>query len=115
MSYVETMVAAVPNANKDAYIAHARTTSDLLKEHGALQVLESWGDDVPDGKVTAFKRAVQAQADETVVVGFIVWPDKATREAAWAKIMQDNRMSPQDMPFDGKRMIYGGFEVVVEG
>ncbi len=114
MAYVDGFLAAVPNANKDAYLAHAKAMAALFKEYGALQVVETWGDDVPDGKVTDFKRSVQAKPDETVVFSWIVWPDKATRDAAWARGMEDPRMKDMDMPFDGKRLIYGGFERLME-
>ncbi len=115
MSYIDMTVIAVPTANKDAYLEHARKVDVLFKEAGALSVTEAWGDDVPDGKVTDFKRAVQATADETVAIGWITWPDKAVRDAAWEKIMQDERMRTMDAPpYDGKRMIYGGFAVTLE-
>lgn len=115
MPYVDMTVIAVPTANKDAYLQHARKVDALFREVGATSVTEAWGDDVPEGKVTDFRRAVQATADETVVVGFINWPDKATRVAGWEKLMKDERMMGGDAPpYDGKRMIYGGFEVVLE-
>lgn len=114
MAYIDATVIAVPTAKKDAYIAFAGKVDPWFKEVGALSVIDAWGSDVPDGKVTDYKRAVQATADETVVLGWITWPDKATRDAGWEKIMQDPRMQGLDQPFDGKRMIFGGFEVVVE-
>ncbi len=114
MSYIDMTVMAVPTAKKDAFLAHSRAVDPLFREAGALSVTETWGSDVPDGKVTDFKRAVQATADETVAIGWITWPDKATRDAAWEKLMKDERMMSVEMPFDGKRMIFGGFEVVLE-
>lgn len=114
MSYVNGVMAAVPTVNKAAFIAHARQADALFREAGALSCVENWGDDVPDGKVTDMKRAVQAAPDETVVFSWIVWPDKATRDAGWAKLMRDERMTGAQMPFDGKRMIFGGFETVLE-
>jgi uncharacterized protein YbaA (DUF1428 family) len=114
MSYIDGVVVAVPSAGKQAYLDYAKRIDPIFKEYGALAVVEGWGEDVPDGKVTDFKRAVQANADETIVFSWIKWPDKATRDAAWDKIMKAERMSGADMPFDGKRMIYGGFEVVLE-
>ena len=116
MSYIDGFVIAVPSANKQAFIDHARHFDALFLELGATRVVEAWGDDVPDGKVTDFRRAVQAKDDETVVFSWIEWPDKATRDAAMTKMMDDPRADPakNPMPFDGKRMIYGGFSPVVE-
>ncbi|RZJ01255.1 MAG: DUF1428 domain-containing protein [Brevundimonas sp.] len=114
MPFIDISVAAVANDKKAAYLDHCRAADVLFKEAGALSVIENWGADVPDGKVTDFKKAVQAGADETVAVGWIVWPDKATRDTAWEKLMQDDRMMKMDMPFDGKRMIFGGFETIYE-
>lgn len=116
MSYIDGFVIAVPTANKQAFIEHASRCDAYCLEHGAIRVIEAWGDDVPAGKLTDFHRAVQATADETVVFSWIEWPDKATRDAGMAKMMDDPRMDPEQnpMPFDGKRMIYGGFVPVVE-
>lgn len=114
MAYIDATVIPVPTAKKDAYIAFAKICDPLFKEVGALNVIDAWGDDVPEGKVTDYRRAVQATADETVVLGWITWPDKAARDAGWARVMQDPRMQGLDQPFDGKRMIFGGFEVVVQ-
>jgi uncharacterized protein YbaA (DUF1428 family) len=115
MTYVDGFVAAVPTANKDAYIKHAVTSAALFKEYGALSIVECWGEDVPEGKLNSLHTAVMRKDDETVVFSWVSWPDKATRDAAWEKLMGDPRMQPDvnPMPFDGKRMIYGGFEVVV--
>ena len=116
MSYIDGFVLAVPNANKQAFIDYANTFDTLFMEFGALRVIECWGDDVPDGKVTDFRRAVQATAEETVVFSWIEWPDKATRDAGMKKMMEDPRMDPANnpMPLDGKRMIFGGFNPVVD-
>jgi uncharacterized protein YbaA (DUF1428 family) len=116
MSYIDGFIMAVPTANKDKFIQHAQGGDSVFVENGATRVLECWGDDVPDGKLTDFRRAVQASADETVVFSWIEWPDKATRDAGMDKVMKDPRMNPASnpMPFDGKRMIYGGFAPVVE-
>jgi len=114
MAYVDATVLAVPTANRDVYLDHARAVDALFLEVGALRVTEAWGTDVPDGKLTDFKRAVQAKEDETVVLGWITWPDKATRDAGWEKILGDSRLQAIEMPYDGKRMIYGGFEVIYE-
>ncbi|MEI7037648.1 DUF1428 domain-containing protein [Fulvimonas yonginensis] len=115
MSYIDGFVIAVPTANKQQFIDHAATFDAVFVEHGATRVVECWGDDVPDGKLTDFRRAVQAVDGETVVFSWIEWPDKATRDAGMAKVMQDPRLDMQAsaMPFDGKRMIFGGFAPVV--
>lgn len=114
MSYVDGFVAAVPAANKDAYLAHARESQGLFKEFGASRVVECWGDDVPDGKVTDFKMAVKAKPDEVVLFSWIEWPSKAVRDAGMKKMMDDPRMQGMEMPFDGKRMIYGGFQPILD-
>jgi uncharacterized protein YbaA (DUF1428 family) len=116
MSYVDGFVAAVPTANREAFRKHAADAAVAFKEHGALHVVECWGDDVPDGKVTSFPMAVKKKEDETVVFSWIVWPSRKVRDEGMKKIMADPRMQPEanPMPFDGKRMIYGGFEVLVE-
>jgi uncharacterized protein YbaA (DUF1428 family) len=116
MTYVDGFVCAVPTANREKFRQHADEAAKIFKEHGALKVVENWGDDVPDGKLTSFPMAVKREASETVVFSWIAWPSKAARDAAWKKIMEDPRMQPDKnpMPFDGKRMIYGGFETIVE-
>ncbi|MEM1419473.1 MAG: DUF1428 domain-containing protein [Pseudomonadota bacterium] len=116
MTYVDVMVAAVPAANKNAYIAHAETFGKIAKENGALRSTDSWGVDVPSGEVTSMPMAVQCKDDEVVAVGWIEWPSKQTRDAGWEKMMQDPRMDPQTnpMPFDGRRLIFGGFEMLLD-
>ena len=114
MSFFDVSVCAVPNDKPDAYLAHCKGFADIARREGALAVTDTWGADVPDGKVTDFKRSVQATADETVCVGWIVWPDKAARDAAWEKLMADPEMQNMAMPFDGKRMIFGGFDGINE-
>jgi uncharacterized protein YbaA (DUF1428 family) len=115
MSYVDGFVIAVPTANKQKFIEHARTFDPLFLEYGATRIVECWGDDVPAGKQTDFQRAVHATADETVVFSWVEWPDKATRDGAVKKMMEDPRMDPKEnpMPFDGMRMIVGGFSPVL--
>lgn len=115
MSYVDGFVIAVPTANREKFIAHAREGDALFIEFGATRVVECWGDDVPHGQQTDFHRAVQAGEDETVVFSWIEWPDKATRDAGMQKMMEDPRMDPEKnpMPFDGKRLVYGGFVPIV--
>lgn len=112
MPYVDGFVAAVPKANKQAYIEHAREAAELFKEWGATRIVETWGDDVPAGKQTDFMRAVAATDDEAIVFSWIEYPDKATRDAVGQKMMSDARMQAMKMPFDGARMIYGGFEAL---
>jgi uncharacterized protein YbaA (DUF1428 family) len=119
MPYIDGFVIAVPKENKQKFIEHANKGDSVFMELGATRILECWGDDVPDGKVTDFRRAVQAKENEAVVFSWIEWPDKATRDAGMAKMMEtmktDPRMNPETnpMPFDGQRMIYGGFAPVV--
>ena len=114
MSYIDGFVVAVPSKNKEAYKASANRGWALFKEYGAERMMECWGDDVPDGKVTDFKRAVQAKPDETIVFSWIVWPSKEVRNAGQAKMKDDPRMKDMEMPFDGQRMIWGGFDVLVD-
>ncbi len=116
MTYVDGFLAAVPTANKEAYRKHAADAAVVFKEYGALSVVECWGDDVPEGKVNSMRSAVMRKPDETVVFSWITWPDKATRDAAMPKWMADPRMQPgaNPMPFDGARMIFGGFEMIVD-
>jgi uncharacterized protein YbaA (DUF1428 family) len=112
--YIDGFVAAVPTANKEKYRAHAEAAWALFKKHGALRMVEGWGDDVPEGKLTSFRIATQQKDDETPVFSWIIWPDKATRDAGWGAMMEDPAMKSMDMPFDGKRMFYGGFSPIVE-
>jgi uncharacterized protein YbaA (DUF1428 family) len=116
LDYVDGFVAAVPTRNKDAFVKHARVAAQVLKEAGATRVVECWGDDVPSGQLTSFPLAVQCQDDETVVFSWIVWPSRAVRDAGMDKMMNDPRMDPvsNPMPFDGKRCIFGGFQVLLE-
>ncbi len=115
MNYVDGFVAAVPTATREAYRSHADTAAAVFKEHGALQVVECWGDDVPEGKLTSFSMAIKREADEAVVFSWITWPSRQARDDAWKKVMADPRLQPDKnpMPFDGKRLIYGGFEMIV--
>ena len=114
MPYIEGFVAAVPTANKDAYIKHASEAIEYFKGLGATRFVECWGDDVPKGEVTDFYKAVQAKDDETVIFSWIEYPDKATRDAANEKMANDPEMANMEMPFDGKRMIFGGFVPVID-
>ncbi|ALH78841.1 hypothetical protein AN936_00145 [Sphingopyxis macrogoltabida] len=113
--YADGYVVPVPDGNKEAYRAMAQKASQVFRDYGATRVVEAWGDDVSDGKVTDFNRAAHKQDGETVVFSWVEWPDKETRTAGWEKMMKDERMQhdPSDQTFDGKRMIYGGFEPIV--
>ncbi|MCP5143297.1 MAG: DUF1428 domain-containing protein [Gammaproteobacteria bacterium] len=120
MSFVDGFVIAVPLANRQQFIDYAQMLDPVFLELGALRVLECWGVDVPDGKVTDFRRAVAGEKDEAVCFSWIEWPDKATRDAGMAimhELMTTDARFDQTrhpLPFDGQRMIYGGFETVVK-
>ena len=117
MSYIDGFVIPVPTDKKQAYRDMAATVVPIFKEYGATKVVECWQDDVQDGKVTDFKRAVNAESGETVVFSWIEWPSKAVRDEGQKKMMTDPRMQPEAgdaMPFDGKRMIFGGFETLID-
>ena len=116
MTYVDGFVAPVPTNNRESYKKHAEAAALVFKEHGALKFVECWGDDVPDGTLTSFPMAVKRKNDETVVFSWIVWPSRDLRNEGMKKVMADPRMRPDvnPMPFDVKRMIYGGFEMIVE-
>ena len=115
MTYIDGFLTPVPIGNKDAYRAFSEKVWPVFREHGALQQIECWGDDVPDGKVTDCRRAVAAQDGETVVFSWIVWPSKEARNEGSRKVMADPRLKDMDMPFDAKRLIYGGFVTIFEG
>ena len=117
MSYVSGFVAAVPTANRSAYVEHAAIALEFFKEHGALSVMEAWGVDVPDGETTSFPMAVRAREDETVVLSWIVWPSREVADRAMRGMGDDPRFAGdgKPMPFDGRRLIWGGFEPVLEG
>ena len=124
MSYIDGFVIAVPTANRQKFIDHAEQGDSVFLDLGALRIVECWGDDVPDGKLTDFRKAVQATQDETVVFSWIEWPDKATRDKAMNTMQgwmenpdrADPRMDPakNPMPFDGARLIFGGFAPVLD-
>lgn len=114
MTYVDGFVIPVPIGNKDQYVKLAEKFDLMLVEFGALRVVECWGEDVPDGKVTDFKRSVAAQSGENVVFSWAIWPSKDIRDAAHKKMHEDPRMNDMPMPFDGKRMIFGGFESLLD-
>ena len=115
MSYVDGFVIPVPTDKKQAYREAASKALAVFKEYGATRIVECWGNDVPDGKVTDFKGAVKAKPGETIVFSWIEWPSKAVRDAGNEKMKNDPRMqNMSDMPFDAQRMIFGGFEVLLD-
>ncbi|HNR75598.1 MAG TPA: DUF1428 domain-containing protein [Parvularculaceae bacterium] len=118
MPYIDGYVIAVPTANKEAYRAMAEKVAPIFKKHGALRIVEGWGDDVPEGKLTSFSMAVKREPNETVVFSWIEWPSRAARDSGMNAAMEEMhsamQMKPEDNPFDGKRMIFGGFQSIVE-
>jgi uncharacterized protein YbaA (DUF1428 family) len=113
MTYVDGFVASVPTANRSAFVEHAQALAKIFKEYGAISVVDCWGDDVPPGKLTSFPLAVQCQPEETVVFSWITWPSRQARDDAWQRVMADPRLqAAATPPFDGKRMIFGGFEMI---
>lgn len=115
-AYVEAFVTAVRDENKDSYITHARAAAVIFKEHGALNVVECWGDDISDQDVSTFPMAVKCRTEETLVLSWIIWPSKEARNTGMKKVIADPRLSPENNPlsFAGQRMIYGGFKMIVE-
>src|SRR5438270_14060508 len=107
-------MAAAPQGNKQAYLDHVGEASTLFEDHGATRMVENWGDDVPVGKVTDFHRAVQKRDGEAVLFSWVEWPSKDLRDYGMKALEQDDRMKTLVMPFDGQRMIYGGFSPIVE-
>ena len=116
MNYIDGFVAAVPIANRERYLQHCTEAAAVFREHGALRVVECWQDDVAHGKLTDFFMAVQAKDDEAILFSWIEWPSKDVRDAGWGKAMADPRLQADanPMPFDGKRMIYGGFASLLD-
>jgi len=115
MSYIDGFVIPVPAGNKQAYRDMAAKAAPIFKEHGATRIVECWGDDLPDGKVTDFRGAVKAEGGENVVFAWVVWPSRAARDAGNKKVMEDPRLKMDGQsPFDGKRMIWGGFEILLD-
>jgi len=117
MTYVDGYVLAVPREKKSDYIRLAEESAVVFKEHGALTVVENWADDVPNGELTSLPMAVQCKEGEDVVFSWITWPSREARDAGNKAAMEDPRFQGWDMskmPFDGKRMIFGGFVTIVE-
>lgn len=115
MTYVDGFLLAVPSANKDTYRKHAEEAWPMFRDLGAASMVEAWGDDVPDGKINSINSAVMRKEDETALFSWVTWPDKATRDAGWQKMMAEGppEGAMSQMPFDGSRMIYGGFQTLV--
>jgi uncharacterized protein YbaA (DUF1428 family) len=114
MNYIDGFAFAVPTANREAFRKMAEQSALIFKEYGALRIVECWGDDVPTGKLTSFPMAVKCEADEVVVFAWVEWPSKQVRDESMKKINADEPMKHMDMPFDGKRMIFGGFQAIVD-
>ncbi|TCT38863.1 DUF1428 domain-containing protein [Martelella mediterranea] len=115
MTYFTGSVAAVPVANKQKYLEHVEAAWPLMRSYGATRMVETWGVDVPEGKLTDLYRAVQAQEGEAIVFAWIEWPNKEVADASWEKMQQDPAMKTlPEMPFDGKRMVWGGFELMFD-
>ena len=114
MTYVDGMVCAVPTANKEAYREHWRIAAAVFRKRGALSVVEAWGGDVPEGETNSMHTAVMRKNDETVVFSWIVWPSRTVRDEGVKNAMADPAMQVDATPFDGRRVIYGGFEVILE-
>ena len=114
-NYVDGYVLPVPEDRKDAYLAMAQKASGKFREYGAVRVVEAWGDDLPEGQVTDYQRAVKAEPGEGIIYSWVEWPDKETRDKGWERMMSDPDMQPDgEMPFDGKRMFWGGFRPLVD-
>ncbi len=112
MAHVTGFLTPVKAQDRTRYMASAKASATLFKAYGALEQVECWGTDVPDGETTSFPLAVKLQPGEVVVLSWLRWPDKATADSAWVKMKADPRFAEMDMPFDGKRMMWGGFEVI---
>jgi uncharacterized protein YbaA (DUF1428 family) len=114
MNYIDGFIASVQSTKQEEYLAFVRATLPIFKEQGALRMVEGWGDDVPDGKLTDFRKAVMAEDGEVVLFSWVEWPSKEVRDAGMKKIFEDPRMQELQMPFDGKRMIFGGFQPILD-
>lgn len=112
MKYVDGCIMAVPNANKEKFIEFSKMTDKVFKENGALSVADCWEENVPEGKLTSFSMAVKREEGESIVYSWIVWPSKTIRDAGWEKVRQDSRMQGMDKLLDGKRVIFGSFDLL---
>ena len=114
MSYIDGFLIPVPATNKDAYITTSKKMTAFFERHGAVRIVECWGNDVFDGKIVDFKRAVAAREGESIVFSWIEWPSKDVRDRANRAMREDVELMDVDMPFDGKRMVFGGFDVLLD-
>ena len=115
MNYIDSFIAPVPTKNKKAYIQHVKQAAKLLKKYGAIKLVECWGDDIQEGEVTSFPQAVKCRDNETVVISYVVWPSKQMRDKGMQEMLADPEVKEMNMPFDTARLIYGGFEVILDG
>ena len=114
MKYIDGFVAAVPTKNKEDYLKHVKQAAHYLKKYGATNLVECWGDDVKEGKITSFPQAVQCKDNETVVFSWVAWPSKGMRDKGMKEMLEDPNVKEMAMPFDTSRLIYGGFEVILD-
>lgn len=114
MNYIDGFIAAVPTNNKEAYIEHVKQAAHFFKKYGALKLVECWGDDVKEGEITSFPQAVKCEEHETVVFSWAVWPSKEVRDQGMKAMFEDPEVKAMSMPFDTSRLIYGGFEVILD-
>jgi len=113
MTYLSIMMAPVKTEARETYLDHARQMWPLFQSHGALSLHEQWGADLPEGKLTSFPLSVKLEPGEGLALGWVVWPDKATHDKAWVALENDPAMASMDLPFDGRRMVFGGFETLL--
>ena len=114
MTYIDGFIAAVPTKNKEVYIQHVKQAAKYLKEYGAIKLVECWGDDIKKGKITSFPKSVKCKDDETVVFSWVAWPSKKIRDKGMQEMFGDPEVKEMSMPFDTSRLIYGGFEVILD-
>lgn len=116
MTYIDGVIIPVPTKNKEAYLQYAKDMSEIFKAHGVMRFVECWGDELPDGEVTSYPLAVKKKDDESVCFSWAEWPSKQVHDDAMPKIMEEMQKLHDDagMPFDGSRLIYGGFDVILD-
>ncbi len=115
MSWITGFLIPVKTADKDRYLESARKSWPLFQKYGCLEQVETWGEDIPEGETTSFPRAVKLEPGEAVVFSWLRWPDRATADKCFAEMMDDPDFDGMDMPFDGKRMMWAGFDPIFEG